>query len=382
MLTYSEARSLMESARHPANGKPLQNNTRLYERTRSDPRNDSRIVTVYAVELHNTDVVVIYPDFWELNANGWITITTQDRINSWSPANVHSNYRGDGWMLPIADQDPEPEHGQRTIPHPFKAFDPGPEPVKDYDGCIAGTKVEREFQAMSVVYDWEYSPLGDPDDDNPVAFVTLRDHYQNGELVPVRHSAGIERIQYGEKNWDSDYDRRYQYQQCPHCKSFYDRHRRWHELMHGSGWGRNSGKGWTTYRTMMGIYGSREAWLEAARADLRELKAANKVWREWYYTNHVPFHDGICVDSNGHVLRKAAEAYFKRQRASERAERKRQREQEAAARHQRHLARLKSGYMQRRAAREPKFERLAAQIATDLNDVRRELSTLVQESEE
>jgi hypothetical protein len=378
MLTYSEARSLMESARHPANGKPLQNNTRLYERTRSDPRNDSRVVTVYAVRLHDTDIIVIYPDFWELNANGWTTITTQDRINSWSPAHVASNYRGDGWMLPIANQAPEPARGQRTIPHPFHAVDPGPEPIKDPEGCIADTKVEREFQAMEVVYDWAGEEQ--PDDDNPRAFVTLRDHYQEGKLVRVRHHAAIERIHYGANGWGS-HAPRYEYRQCPHCKSFYDRHRRWHELMHGPGWGRYSGQGWTTYRMMMDIYGSRAEWLEAAREDLRELKAANKVWREWYYANHVPFHDGICVNSNGDVLRKAAERYFKRQRAEERAARKRQREQEARERHVRHMARLRSGYMQRRAAREPKFERLAAQIATDIASTRRELATLVQGSE-
>src|SRR3954465_9173014 len=124
MMTYSEAKALMDSARDPFKGKPLQNNTRLYEREVPDPRNRTRRITVYAVQLHNTDVVTIYPDFWELAANGWHTITTQSRLNGSPPGSGGSNCRGDGWMLPIQNPDPEPSRGERSIPHPFDAADP------------------------------------------------------------------------------------------------------------------------------------------------------------------------------------------------------------------------------------------------------------------
>jgi hypothetical protein len=69
------------------------------------------------------------------------------------------------------------------------------------------------------------------------------------------------------------------------------------------------------------------------------------------------------------------DAYFKEQRRIERAERRREREEEARQRHERHIARLKSGYMQRREARRPRFERIANEIARDLQETRVALAT-------
>lgn len=44
-----------------------------------------------AVRLHNTDVVTYHPDGTAtLYTGGWMTVTTKDRINAWSPARVSS----------------------------------------------------------------------------------------------------------------------------------------------------------------------------------------------------------------------------------------------------------------------------------------------------
>jgi hypothetical protein len=79
-LTYSDCEALISTARNVSYGKPLENNTRLYR------RGDS-----YAVQLHSTDVVTVKRDgTYDLSTGGWYTVTTKDRITSYSPANVHS----------------------------------------------------------------------------------------------------------------------------------------------------------------------------------------------------------------------------------------------------------------------------------------------------
>jgi len=77
-MTYQEANQLFKTARNKRLGKPLENNTRLFQRG-SD----------YAVQLHCTDVVIIHPnDTVTLESGGWRTVTTKDRINTYSPARV------------------------------------------------------------------------------------------------------------------------------------------------------------------------------------------------------------------------------------------------------------------------------------------------------
>lgn len=85
-LTHDEAGRMLAKARDPLAGKPLQNNTRLYQ------RGDG-----YAVRFHATDVVLIHPDgTYTLNSGGWMTLTTKDRIESSSPARI-SGKVASGW---------------------------------------------------------------------------------------------------------------------------------------------------------------------------------------------------------------------------------------------------------------------------------------------
>lgn len=88
MLTYQDARRLMESARDPYRGKPLANNTRLF-----GPDADG----AYRVQLHCTDVVTLRRNgTCVLRTGGWETVTTADRIRSFGP------WQGWGAPLPYA----------------------------------------------------------------------------------------------------------------------------------------------------------------------------------------------------------------------------------------------------------------------------------------
>lgn len=69
--TYDEAVATLATARSKDAGKPVDNNTRLYER-------DNGI----ALRLHNTDIVIYHPSgSMSLFTDGWTTVTTKDRIN-------------------------------------------------------------------------------------------------------------------------------------------------------------------------------------------------------------------------------------------------------------------------------------------------------------
>lgn len=86
MLTHNDCRLKIAKARNPESGAKLANNTRLLD------RGDH-----FAVRLHDTDVVCIYPDHHELHTGGWLTSTTKDRINTYSSARVYSE-RGEWWV--------------------------------------------------------------------------------------------------------------------------------------------------------------------------------------------------------------------------------------------------------------------------------------------
>lgn len=82
-MTHTEAARKFATARDPAQGKPLANNTRLYK------AGDD-----YEIWLHNTPVVTIHANgTYTLESNGWRTRTTKDRINSYSPACVYQRRR-------------------------------------------------------------------------------------------------------------------------------------------------------------------------------------------------------------------------------------------------------------------------------------------------
>ena len=78
LLTYEECERLMETARSRDRGKPLANNTRLFDRGGR-----------FALRLHNTDIMFVYPDGWTLSAGHWQTATTKQRLNDWGPIRIY-----------------------------------------------------------------------------------------------------------------------------------------------------------------------------------------------------------------------------------------------------------------------------------------------------
>lgn len=76
-LTFEDCKALIATARNHADGKPMANNTRLYAR-----------LDCFALRLHDTDVLRIHPDGWEINSGGWRTVTTKQRLNDFGPVGI------------------------------------------------------------------------------------------------------------------------------------------------------------------------------------------------------------------------------------------------------------------------------------------------------
>lgn len=88
-FNYERAEFAFEKARFLDRGKPIDNNTRIMEREGTEHPITGDLVVAYAVKLHRTDIITIYPDdVQKLFCNGWETRTTRDRWNAYGAANV------------------------------------------------------------------------------------------------------------------------------------------------------------------------------------------------------------------------------------------------------------------------------------------------------
>jgi len=99
-MNWKEASKLMMTARNMEKGKPLKNNTRLYQ-----DGDDFYIV------LHSTRIITIHRDgTYTLNTRGshsglygvwsnkaWRTVTTKQRLNQYAPVNIYQ--RDFTWYL-------------------------------------------------------------------------------------------------------------------------------------------------------------------------------------------------------------------------------------------------------------------------------------------
>lgn len=376
MMNYAEARAFMAKARNAENGRPLQNNTRMYERQVHD---GTDWTTAYAIELHSTYVVTILPgDMYALRTGGWYTPTTQNRINGWSPARVYSH--GGEWMLPLEPDpnDPAPERISRTVPKPFVAADPGPEPVKSNDGCIAGE--------LGGVTKWKktLTRLDELDIERPAELADLTDTPRRGKPSGVRSrrllqwmravETGLiwvntwvtEWTEYGEAAWGQSSarpDGKVRYEQCPHCREFAQLHANWSQKMEGAWRGSQRVGGYATYVKCMARYGDTETWTEAYKADGRNVRANHLLCREWSERNWVPFEEGATVNYLGHLLREDHASYI--------ADVLDKQEREAIERtHRKERARIKAR-LRRQRQRDPNY--LGNQLVKDLQNIRSNL---------
>jgi hypothetical protein len=309
-MTYEQATKQMSKARSKDAGKPVANNTRLFERT------DGTI----AVRYHNTDIIGINEDgTFSLTAGGWHTVTTMQRIREFSPAKLYSE-RGE-WFLRAEPNpfDPYPVRHERTIPKPFEAAHPGPKPVKSDEGCIAGSNTAEPYFAYEAVYDWRPDP-------EPQIYVTLRSYSDMSGPQRMAYIAGIERYFYGEgarglddlwakfsgqvgKNqWNMrqmlEVDGKFiEYKQCPHCKAFDNLLARWNYAMNGGGWGQDRFLGYAKRMEMIERFGSVEEWQAAYLTDFRARRVYLKAAKEWEIRNRIVFYDGIVVNKDGYAIK-------------------------------------------------------------------------------
>ncbi len=306
MLTYEDCKRTLDSARSPADGKPLQRNTRLHERGEN-----------FAVRLHDTDVVTIRPNgTYIIATGGWDTVTTWDRIITYGPRSLYRTLLGkqdERYMRtrPNAN-DPDPTYPRREIPRYFVAADPGPEPVKSDEGCAVGeafTFTEERYTCEAG--DWARRP------------VTIEGAY-------------TERRSYERDG-----------RQCPHCAAFDKAKDVWYQRYYG-GWntGRSNGcpLGYKTYAEMMDRFGDEQTWRAAFKTEGREVRAGQARWREWNERNRIPFHASMTVNSDGYPLRDEERRVRARERALKREmaklDREHQREMERLAALERFRARM------------------------------------------
>lgn len=86
-MNYQELLALAARARDKAKGKPVASNTRVFNHD-----------THLSVMLYTTEVVRSHPDnTFTLRTGGWYTPTTKDRIETYSPARIHT--RNGCWFL-------------------------------------------------------------------------------------------------------------------------------------------------------------------------------------------------------------------------------------------------------------------------------------------
>lgn len=90
-MTHQEATSLLNSAKSRDAGKPISNNTRIFDRGNH-----------LAIRLHNTDILRIYQDGkYVIDVDGWQTVTTKQRLNEYLPRGVSIYQERSIWYVNI-----------------------------------------------------------------------------------------------------------------------------------------------------------------------------------------------------------------------------------------------------------------------------------------
>lgn len=382
MLTYNEARLLMESARNKANGKPLQNNTRLFEKKR---RVGEREETYYTVRFHSTDIVEIYPNgTYGVRTNGWETITTAQRIRDYSPLGWGSPgvllaYMADDkdWLIRFRPRasDPYPDdHLHIEVPKPARRPpEPGPAPrSEDFGECWAGHRVSttewierttfypRDLRPNDRPYFPGYSAGPDPGKQptRARAVLTFIDAVESGYGLHVR------RLHTTVTDYISDYPWRHPtpgigrfLKQCQHCLDLHAATQKWDRAV----------KRMSYYTSNVELYGSEDAWRAEWRDDRRLVIDANKRRSAWSERNHMPLTGLIHINRDGYPL--VSEERWHRSRAYARrcSDNRLRREQLKREAYERQLERFRRG-LQRKRRRG--FIELAAETAIGLQSIR------------
>lgn len=84
-LDWDTAEKLMASARDKSKGKPLDNNTRLYEEGYPGQEHLAHSVWRYVVRLYGYDIMYIHREYFIVMDGGAATATTKRRLNRFMP---------------------------------------------------------------------------------------------------------------------------------------------------------------------------------------------------------------------------------------------------------------------------------------------------------
>lgn len=96
-MNWFEAQTLMESARDKSKGKPIANNTRLYEKNPIADEGGGLGSAGYEIRLHGNIIMEIHAAFTALYDGGWRTSTTKARLNQFGP--IHVYQRDFDWFV-------------------------------------------------------------------------------------------------------------------------------------------------------------------------------------------------------------------------------------------------------------------------------------------
>jgi len=311
-ITHKEGQRLMQSARNRAAGKPLANNTRMYDHADGS----------FGIVFHNTEIVTIHTDgSYTLRNGGWNSPTTIERIRSYAPVTWQTliSEKGD-WFVRLKPnpKDKRPARVERSIPKPFTPGDWMDEPVKSAEGCKAG-EMESTEHVNELVKVWR-KDVKDTDTLCP-GHEAEGDPYQYVDVLRSwTHHTYYSEARYWSEEWAAlagDGHKTYYHNeagekvnkvQCPHCAEFEAAHEVWERWYYGgSRYGSaalDQRGGYKLYREMMDrFHNDKDLWQEGYIADFRARRAYLAADREWDQRNRVPFFDGIVIDSEGYAAR-------------------------------------------------------------------------------
>lgn len=313
MLSYTDCARLVESARDKRS-KPVANNTRVEKRGEN----------AYALRLHATDIATYYEDGRiEINAGGWRTVTTAQRLGQFVTRHVYSE-RGT-WYVDVEPnpKDPEPLRARRTIPKPFHALNPGDEPVRDDSSPehLVGKTTYSEPEPTRVLA-WrsrgEVLPgdviAEDTPDDEDLVWVTR-------DIVTVTRY--VEKRTWSTPQSTSPHEK-VREEKCPHCELFDRQHAAWYLAMNG-GYGRERGKGYRQMCEWLDRFGTREAWQDAYLDDFRTARDARAAHKAWVERNRVLFEDHMEITAEGYAVRPDPKAIKRMAREEKRIAKQRKR---------------------------------------------------------
>jgi hypothetical protein len=246
-------------------------------------------------------------------------------------------------QLRPVENDIEPDPYPRTeVPVYFEAWNPGPEPVDDGEGCVADTREPHTFT------DSQYVPKDEVRDDDERLSDRELDLGGRVEIFVRRSTEGFIAYTREQPNhWDQqrakEQEPRTELKQCPHCAAFASRHRAWSVQMNGGyDWVTNQhgGRrhrhihGFAKHQELRRRFGGEDGWRTARREDYRRVRRLKKLRAEWEARNYCSLdeapkdrHGLVKLDADGYVPRRPVERLRER-RAIEQRKAARQRERD------------------------------------------------------